>query len=154
METTDRFGLPLLVYGQGQKDVTHNEALVALDCLLHVRIESAGLARPPADPQVGSAWLVGASPEAEWVGRAGHVACLTPAGWRFFAPVAGLAVWNAALGRCQRFDGTTWRLEPKPTLSTPAAPSVAGGSVVDVEARAAIGAIVARLVELGLLAGS
>lgn len=150
MENSVRFGLPLLVAGQGQKDITHNEAIVALDCLLHVAVESSGLLQPPASAQAGSAWIVGAPAEGAWEGQEGRIACLTPGGWRFFAPAAGLAVWNVELGRAQRFDGTSWRLEPVPASSVPAAPAVSGGTVVDAEARAAVSAIVARLRDLGL----
>ncbi len=153
METTGRFGLPLLVFGQGQKDVTHNEAVMAIDCLLHLHVEGAGLERPPASPQPGSAWLVGAPAEDAWVGQEGRIACYTSAGWRFFTPATGLAVWNAELGRSQRFDGVAWRLDPKPALVVPPAPSAEGGSVVDAEARAAIASVVERLRDLGFFAG-
>ncbi len=154
MESTQRFGLPLLVHGQGQKDVTHNEAIAGIDVLLHGQIESAGLLRPPAGAAVGAAWLVGTPAEAEWSGRDGQIAHLSAAGWRFFPPATGLALWNAAIGRCQRFDGMNWRLDPKPALAVPAAPSVSGGTTVDAEARAALAAIVTRLIELGVFAGS
>ncbi|WP_448582466.1 DUF2793 domain-containing protein [Thermaurantiacus sp.] len=152
METTQRFGLPLLVFGQGQKDITHNEAVMGIDWLLHGRIVSAGLRRPPAAPAVGDAWLVGTPAEAEWLGHDGQMACFSAGGWRFFRPAAGLALWNAELGRCQRFDGTDWRFDPRPTMTAPVRPQLQGGSVIDAEARQALLVILARLVELGIFA--
>lgn len=152
METTQRFGLPLLVFGQGQKDLTHNEAISAIDCLLHGRIVRAGLRRPPIGPTVGDAWLIGEPAEEDWVGLEGQIACWTAAGWRFFQPVAGMALWNAELGRCQRFDGLDWRLDPAPALGVPPQPLVEGGSVVDVQARTALAAVITRLTDLGIFA--
>jgi hypothetical protein len=154
METTRRFELPLLVYGQGQKDITHNEAVLGIDFLLHGQIESAALRRPPAAPTIGSAWLVGSPAEDDWSGREGQLACLSAAGWRFYRPATGMALWNAELGRCQRFDGTQWRYEPRPALAAPVRPFAEGGTVIDEQARAALAAVVARLVELGIFAES
>ncbi len=60
LETTTRFAVPLLVAGQGQKDVTHNEAVLALEALAHPVVEDAGRTTPPASAAVGEAYVVGA----------------------------------------------------------------------------------------------
>jgi hypothetical protein len=39
MESTDRFSLPLLVAGQAQKELFHNEALLALDTIVAGAVE-------------------------------------------------------------------------------------------------------------------
>ena len=51
---TDRLRLPLLTAGQAQKEVTHNEALLLLDLLVHASVQSAGLTSPPRNTTIGA----------------------------------------------------------------------------------------------------
>ena len=52
-ETTARLGLPFLQAGQGQKELTHNEALAMLDIAVQPVVLEVGLATPPATPLPG-----------------------------------------------------------------------------------------------------
>lgn len=149
--TTTRFALPLLVPGQAQKDVTHNEALWAVDLLLHPEFESAEETAPPADPQPGRMWIVPPGASGAWAERGGSIAAWTEAGWRFLAPAPGTTGWLKPAGRRIRWDGSAWRNEgpkdrPPAALSAPA-----GGAVVDAEARAAIVELQTLLRSLGFV---
>ena len=61
MPDTPLIGLPLLEASQAQKHVTHNEALLLLDAMLHLAVISRALATPPASPGDGDRYLVAAS---------------------------------------------------------------------------------------------
>ena len=143
-----RLGLPLLVAGQGQKDVTHNEALVMLDMLVQPVVQSAGVAAPPEVAAEGMCWLVPQGASGVWANRAGAVACWTAGGWRFAEASEGWTVWVADEGLAMRHREGAWRQVA--AVGTPVAPPV-GGGMVDVEARGAIDAILDRLVAAGLI---
>ena len=150
-ETTTRLGLPLLVAGQGQKDVTHNEALLALDMLLHPSVRSRSVLIPPEAPDAGSCWLVPAGAEGAWSGRGGAIACWTDGGWRIRELPEGASVAIEDEAVRLRLAGGAWSLEAPRNF--PAAPiqDPVGGSIIDGEARATVSAILARLTQLGLL---
>jgi hypothetical protein len=104
-ETTSRLGLPLLVAGQGQKDMTHNEALVALDMVLHPRALSRGVQVPPEGATEGDCWLVPAGASGAWSGGAGKLACWTTGGWRLSQLPEAALLWIADEGASFRFVG-------------------------------------------------
>jgi len=135
MSATPRFGLPLLAVAQAQKEVTHNEALSLLDALLHAAVEAGPLSAPPAAPAEGQCWIVGAAPTGAWAEQEGAIALWTAGGWRFLAPREGMRV---------RLDDGAW-IGP----DVVAAPS--GGTVIDVEARAALAALILSLEAQGLM---
>ena len=72
MDTTDNLGLPYLAAAQAQKHVTHNEALRALDALVHLMVLDKDLSAPPGSPTAGDRYIVGAGPTGAWSGQAGN----------------------------------------------------------------------------------
>jgi hypothetical protein len=154
MELTARFGLPLLIAGQGQKEITHNEALLLLDAAISCVVERRDLQEPPVAPEVGQCWLVGIGAGGEWVGKAGHVTVWTEGGWRFFLPPDGATLF-VKLGkeRLRRLAGS-WQIDAPTGEIGSAVASPSGGSVIDSEARAAVDAILDRLKAAGLIAAS
>ena len=50
MNSTDRLSLPLLIAGQAQKELFHNEALQTLDTLVAAAVEDAPANDPPQSP--------------------------------------------------------------------------------------------------------
>lgn len=164
-ETSPRFDLPLLAAGQAQKEVLHNEALAALDLLVHSVAETIGDDAPPASPVEGQCWIVGTAPTGEWAGHAGALAGWTAAGWRFMAPVEGMAVWVRASGLLARRGTGDWAVgvlagsalqiggEQVVGARAAAIADPSGGATVDTQARAAIAALLAALRTHGLIAG-
>lgn len=140
---SSRLALPLLAAGQAQKETTHNEALILLDLLTHPVVESAELTAPPATPVTGQMWLVPDAPTGVWSGQAGRLAAMTEGGWRYIDPFEGLILWDKARAKIYRFHEGDW-IVPN-NIAEPA-----GGTVVDVEARATIANIAALLVKWGL----
>lgn len=144
MPITPRLALPLLAVAQAQKEVTHNEALVLLDALVHAAVVTGPVADPPADPAAGQCWIVGSVPTGAWTGQAAAIAFWTPGGWRFAIPREGMQVTRLSDGSRLRFDGGTW-VGPV-TIAAPA-----GGSTIDSEARSVIAALILLLEAHGLL---
>ena len=143
-DATARFALPLLAAGQAQKEITHNEALVLLDMLTQPIVESASLASPPATPGIGQIWIVAVGGTGAWAGRSGALALWTEGGWRFVAPVVGMRVIVGNSGLILRCGTSAWE-------SGAAIGAATGGTVIDVQARAAITAIITALQQGGLI---
>lgn len=150
-ERSARHDFPLLVQGQGQKDVTHNEAMVAIDCSLHAAAETVATIEPPMAPEMGRAWLVGDSATADWAGHDGKLATWTEGGWRFQAFADGGLVWSNDEERLFCRVSGRWTPISLPKVPALAVPDVVGGVVVDVEARSAIAILLGRLRGYGLI---
>ncbi|NBW76189.1 MAG: DUF2793 domain-containing protein [Sphingomonadaceae bacterium] len=140
---TARLDLPLLFAGQSQKESYVNESFARIDALLHAAVE-AELAAPPASPQDGQCWLVGAAPSGAWTGRSGALAAFQQGQWLFQAPRDGLRLLNRATGQELRYRGV-WQAALRPALPT-------GGTIVDTQSRATIAAIIDALAAAGIIA--
>ncbi len=167
MTATPRFALPLLHAGQAQKEMFHNEAIVAIDALLHSTVQGVGIDSPPAAPEPGNAWIVGAAPTGDWAGHAGEIASWTEGGWRFAAPRAGMEVWAESLAQPVRYHAASgWRVGVIAAsrieiggvqvlgAQAEAVAMPAGGAIVDEQARNAIAAILDALQAHGLIASA
>ena len=164
MEQTARFGIPLLNPGQSQKEYFHNEALERIAILLCPVVEGFPRPDPPPNPSVGSCYLIATDAIAQWLGHDGSIACFTAGGWRFVEPVEGLGVMERASGEPLHWRSGTWeagivrareiRINGQKLLHQrqPAIPEPTGGTVVDVENRGAVTAILAALRAHGLIA--
>lgn len=140
--TTPRLGMPLLFVGQTQKEFYVNEAHALIDGLMHCAIEGM-LQSPPADPLNGQAWLVDAGSIGGWMGHDGDLAFYQGGNWIFVTPSEGMTIYDKAASQFARFSGH-WRKGLSVSLPQ-------GGTVADSEARAAIGELVAALIEAGIL---
>ena len=162
-DVTDRLSLPLLVAGQAQKEIIHNEALTLLDLLVHPVVVAVAPASVPGAPTLGQSWIVGSTPAGLWAGKADHIASWTSGGWRFCAPREGMVVWNIADTLFVRRTSSAWVIgaETAATLSVggqqvvgpraAAIPNPSGGASIDAESRLAIGAILSTLRTHGLI---
>lgn len=165
MEMTPRLGLPLLVAGQVQKELFHNEALAIVDLLIGGSVEGEPIAAPPASPILGTFYRIAAADTSgAFAGHEGSLAGWSAGGWRFVAPVEGMRLTERGSGVELAFRDGAWtsgsirgsevviagvkvvggRLAP---IAVPA-----GGSAVDAEARAAVGQILVALRTHGLIA--
>ncbi|RYD23975.1 MAG: DUF2793 domain-containing protein [Lysobacteraceae bacterium] len=164
-DRTPRLALPFLQPGQAQKETTHNEALALIDLTVQASVVAVGTNVPPVAPVAGNAWIVGTAPTGLWSGQARAIAGWTSGGWRFVMPREGMAVWSVADGQVARFVTGAWItgvlagshvsiggvdvVGPRRA----AIPDPTGGTVIDVQARATILAILGCLRGHGLIGG-
>ena len=163
MTATPRLSLPFLSVGQAQKEFTHNEALQTLDVLVGGAVEEGPRATPPSSPAMGACYIVATAAAGAWTGKSDCVAAWTTGGWRFIAPVEGMPLYQRDSGTWATFRNGSWELGLLRAASLTvgnqqvvgarqsAIESPTGGSVVDAEARAAIGAILNAVREHGLI---
>lgn len=108
MQETENLGLPYIIAAQAQKHVTHNEALRALDAVVHLAVTDRDLATPPPSPTAGERYLVAASATDEWAGEDGNIAAYQDGAWMFYQPQTGWILWLEDEGIAVVFDGTSW----------------------------------------------
>ncbi|MBO0663364.1 DUF2793 domain-containing protein [Jiella sp. MQZ9-1] len=114
-DTTDRLALPYILADQAQKHVTHNEALVRLDALVHLAVLDRDQSAPPASPTEGDRHIVAANPSGDWSGHASEIAAWQDGAWLFLTPQIGWRAWLAKEANLLVFDGNDWT----PALLTP-----------------------------------
>lgn len=111
--TTPRLSLPLIAPAQAQKHVTHNEALLAIDSLVHLTARDCRNAPDPA-PTEGSRHVVGTAPTGAFAGHRDAVATFEDGTWRFDHPATGWIIWLSDEAAGLVYDGTAWRdLKPR-----------------------------------------
>lgn len=161
-DSTERFALPFILPGQAQKEAFHNEALTAIDMMLHPAVELGPLDTPPLLPDPGRCWIVGSAPTGEWEMSANCLAMWTQSGWRYASPAPGLRAWNIADNCDLYWNGMVWtpaiavgsvEIEGEQVVGArqPAIANPLGGTVIDVEARAALTEVIAALMTHGLI---
>jgi len=162
MDRTGRYGFPLLSAGQAQKEVTHNEALLQIDRMLHVAVATRGSNEPPAAPSQTASYIVGSAPTGAWTERADCLASYDGTGWTFTNPVRGCLAWIIGEAVFSVYD-TGWSIGGWPTnglkiggravLAAPpvAIASPADGAVVDAQARTVIAAMIVALRNQGIV---
>ena len=149
METTPRLGLMTVIPGQAQKETSINEGLHLLDAIVSGAVEESARTDPPPSPVIGTSYVIADRASGEWSGHDGALAAFTPGGWRYVAPTDGLTVLEKATGATLRYRNGTWE-QVLGTRQPPIA-NVAGGSIVDVESRATIAAVLDALRAHGLI---
>lgn len=109
MTDTPELALPLLAPAQAQKHVTVNEALVRLDGLAQLRLQSVTQTTPPS-PVEGQVYFVPAGAVNAWAGRAGSVAVASGGGWIFVLASRGWRAMVLDQGAQAIYDGAEWRI--------------------------------------------
>lgn len=112
MDSTPNLALPYIMPAQAQKHVTHNEALRALDAIVHLAVQDKDLSTPPASPAAGVRYIVGASPSGAWAGHANDIAAWQDEAWAFYTPVAGWLAWVHDESQLYLFSGGGWTAAP------------------------------------------
>lgn len=112
-DTTANLNIPFILPSQAQKHVTHNEALLRLDALVHLTVV-AELATPPGAPTEGACYLVATAPTGAWVGKTGRIASWQDGYWAFAEPRIGWRAWFVAVEKLKVFSGTLWQDIPLP----------------------------------------
>jgi Protein of unknown function (DUF2793) len=164
MSATDRLALPHLLPGQSQKELFHNKSLQVLDLVVAAAVEEPPRAAPPSSPAIGSCYIVGPSASGAWVGQADCLAGMTLSGWQFVTPIEGLAAFVRSSGVTAVFQMGAWELgtlcgnrvkiggQQVVGARGNAITAPTAGSVIDIEARTAISAILSALRLHGLIA--
>lgn len=164
MPQSPRLGLPLLSAGQAQKEITHNEALVLMDALLHGCCSGAPSNNPPQSPEPGQSYICGSEPTGAWTGRSNGLACWTESGWRFVEPFDGICIVDRSSGREWSYLGGEWstgivkasevRIDGLKVLGKqqPSIAGVSGGTTIDTEARNVLTQVLMTLRSHGLIA--
>jgi hypothetical protein len=109
MSDTPRLGLPLLAAGQAQKHVTHNDALMRLDALVHLVVASRTQTVPPTTPGETSAYIVPAGGTGLFAGHQDDLAIFEDGAWSFLEPRAGWQAWVTDEAEHHVWTGTQWR---------------------------------------------
>ena len=109
MSNSNRLALPFIDAAQSQKHVTHNEALVALDALVHLAVKARNVSAPPASPLEGDRYLVPSGATGGFAGHANAIAAFDNGGWAFLAPKAGWRVYVEGEGLFLLFDAAAWK---------------------------------------------
>ena len=103
------------------------------------------------------------SPTGAWAGKPLNLAAYTAGGWRFVAPIEGVTTYVRSSSVWATFRSGAWELGvlrgSNVTISgqqvvggrAAAIPGPSGGSVIDVEARSAVGQILTALRLHGLI---
>jgi hypothetical protein len=112
-DTSANLAMPLIMPSQAQKHVTHNEALLRLDALVHLSIVAERTA-PPASPAEGACYLVAASATGDWSGRETRLACRQDGAWSFIQPRRGWRAWFVEDNQLRVFSGSLWQDIPLP----------------------------------------
>lgn len=142
---TSRHHLPILAVGQAQKEITHNEALILVDALLHPVAEGR-VSTPPvlAVGDAGKCWIVGSSPAGEWAGKTGQIAIWIGGSWRYLMPCEGMRIRVLETEDENIWLQQDWRQPPQ--ISDPD-----GGATIDQQARQAIITLLQHFRMIGLV---
>lgn len=105
---TMRLGMPLLQPSQAQKHVTVNEALMRLDGLVNLVLQSTSTSLPPDLALDGQCWAVPFGGQDAWAGQDGKIAIGSNGGWVFVAPGRGMQAFVADRGCQAVHDGSSW----------------------------------------------
>jgi hypothetical protein len=108
MTVTPHLALPLIAAAQAQKHVTHNEAITALDALVHLAVIDRDLSLPPATPAEGDRYIVAGAGTGAWAGKGGQIALWQDGMWRHFAPSRGFLGYVLDEGVLVAWSGTAW----------------------------------------------
>ena len=105
---TANMDLPLLMPAQAQKHVTVNDALLRVDGLVDLVLQSVTRATPPETVVEGQCWGVPPGAVNAWEGQAGRIAIGANGGWIFVSPGRGRRALVADRGLGAIHDGAGW----------------------------------------------
>jgi hypothetical protein len=161
---TIRLKMPYIKQSQSQKEVTHNAGLDLLDFYLNPVIEDHTLNVPPVSPTEGKMWIVALSSTGDWSGQENNIAYFLHGNWNFFTPFEGQTVWMKQPKYHAIFVSSLWeygimrgneiRIWGQKTLANrgSAVGDASGGTIIDIEARAAINQLLSICRTHGILA--
>lgn len=108
--TTPNLSLYEYPSGSLTPSTPYNNAMQAIDALMHMLVQSVSTTAPPTTVagDVGKRWIIPSGATGDWSGKTGQVALCTAATvWRYFTPKQG---WIAKLtsGEVYIYSGSAW----------------------------------------------
>lgn len=107
-ESSPNLALPFIQPAQAQKHVTHNEAIERLDMIVQLVLQGRDVTAPPASPDEGQIWAIGAGASDAWTGADGQLAAFAGGGWFFVTPVEGWRAWVPSERVMSVYTGGVW----------------------------------------------
>lgn len=107
MGETSNLKLPLLVYNQAGKEITHNEALIIIDAMLNNGVIDF-VTTPPETPGIGSSYIIKATATDAFEEKENRIAFYN-SGWKFIEPKTGCILWVNSESKLYVFNDTTWQ---------------------------------------------
>lgn len=138
---TQNLGLPMLIAGQAQKEFFVNQALAILDSLQPGTV-AASQPEPPSNAADGACYRVTSPAGSAWEGCEDHLAVRVGGDWHFIPPREGMRLFDISADR-SLFYREAWQ-----HAGTASAPT--NGTVIDIEARAAINQLIGALRTVGI----
>jgi Protein of unknown function (DUF2793). len=112
-DNTTNLKMPFILPSQAQKHVTHNEALLALDALVHLTIAEERAA-PPESPADGRCYAIATGATGAWADRAGKIAAWQDGVWHYLQPKTGWRAWFTEENRLKVYADAGWQEIPLP----------------------------------------
>ena len=106
-ETSRHLNLPYIQPSQAQKHLTHNEAINALDVMVHMSAISRSHTHPPENPNEGDRFLISEAGEG-WGASPQSFAVFQDTTWRYFHPKAGWCCYVEDEAALFIFNGHQW----------------------------------------------
>jgi hypothetical protein len=123
--------LPYLEAAQAQKHVTVNEAIRALDALVHLSVKDRSLATPPGSPADGDRYLVAlSSATGAWTAKEGKVAVWQDGAWAFLEPREGWVLWVEDEDVLLVYNSASWVAAANAAASVTAANGSATSTII------------------------
>ncbi len=104
MADSVHLGMTFLEQNQSQKHVTVNDALIALDAIVHLSVIDRDTATPPVSPTDGDRYLIASSPTGAWTGSAGKITMFQDNAWNIFDPQDGWLCYVESEGIYLKYD--------------------------------------------------
>lgn len=131
MQRTPNLDLPYIMPSQAQKHVTHNEAIRALDAIVHAGVIDRDLTAPPGSPAAGAQYIVAATATGAWTGWENSIAAYQDGAWVRYQPNEGWAVWIYDEDAQVVWNGAEW-VDPLTTISQLGIGTSLPGALLDV----------------------
>lgn len=107
-DQSPRLALPFIQPSQAQKHVTHNEALLTLDTVVQLAVDSFDAITPPSSPLDGETHALGTGAIGSWAGYDGKIATYHDTAWHFSTPKEGWRAWDKTGAQMQAYTGGVW----------------------------------------------
>lgn len=115
---TPHLRLPFIYPGQAQKHITHNEALMTLDYLVHCSVLVTDVTTLPTSPAEGARVLIADQPSAGLANYAQQLAIFENGDWVFQAPQPGWRIFDQSNDQSRIYTGSIWRVDEAEDLNS------------------------------------